>query len=259
MAAVAPLIVILGETASGKTAAGIELAKKVSGEIICADSRTIYKGMDIGTAKPSKEEQDGVVHHLLNVVEPDERFNVAQFKKLADEKIYEIWERGNVPIMVGGTGLYIDSVIFNYQFSSTSSEKDPGNSRHLLNGGQKDNVLRDNTWVSGLTVERELLKERITQRVAQMFKDGFLDEAQRISDEYGWKNESMSGIGYRVARSYFEGESSKEEVMEAFAARDVSLAKRQRTWFKRNPHIKWFESADRLIQEATEFASRFKV
>lgn len=256
----APLIVILGETASGKTAAGIELAQQIRGEIICADSRTIYKHLDIGTAKPMSKEQQGVSHHLLDILDPDQKFSAAQFKKLATDKIEEIWARGHFPIMVGGTGLYIDGVLFDFQFAGQDAPKNPDNPRHLMRSeSSAARKLRESTLVCGLTVDRELLKYRIRQRVEQMFNDGFLDEIKEATSTYGWDNESMSGIGYRVAREYFNGSASLEDVKQAFISRDTSLAKRQRTWFRRNPHIQWFEQADQLIKEASEFSVMFRV
>lgn len=254
------MIVILGETASGKTAAGIKLAQQIGGEIICADSRTIYRHLDIGTAKPMSKEQQGVPHHLLDILDPDQKFSAAQFKKMATDKIEEIWARGRFPIMVGGTGLYIDSVLFDFQFAGRDAQKNPDNPRHLMKTeGDTVRKLREATFVCGLKVDRELLKARIKERVEQMFNNGFIDEIKEVASTYGWDNESMSGIGYRVAREYFEGSASLEDVKQAFISRDTSLAKRQRTWFRRNPYIRWFEQADQLIQEAGEFSKEFRV
>lgn len=118
-----PLVVITGPTASGKTSLAMEVAKLFNGEIICADSRTIYKGMDIGTAKPTKKEQAAIPHHIIDVVEPNQSFTVADFKELALKAIDDITKRGKLPIMVGGTGLYIDSVIFDYQFGPAGDAK----------------------------------------------------------------------------------------------------------------------------------------
>lgn len=112
----APLIVICGPTASGKTALAIKLARQYGGEIICADSRTIYKGMDIGTAKPTASEQALVPHWGIDIVEPGDTYSVAQFKEYALAKIREIRGRGNIPFLVGGTGLYIDAVVLDYTF-----------------------------------------------------------------------------------------------------------------------------------------------
>lgn len=261
MAALAPLIVILGPTASGKTSAGIELAKKIGGEIICADSRTVYKGMDIGTAKPTIEEQNGIPHHMIDLIEPDQRFSAADFKEHADTLINEIWARGNFPLMVGGTGLYIDSVLFNYRFSGIAAQRSDDNPRHSASKQQLDRAggVRDNSLILGISVDKELLRERIEARVQEMFADGFLAEVKALSEKYGWVHESMSGIGYRLAKSYFDGEATEEEVKQVFVSRDLSLAKRQRTWFKRNPYIKWYEDKDDLILSATEFSSKFRV
>lgn len=282
-----PLIVIVGETASGKTAAAIEIAKKIDGEIICADSRTVYKQMNIGTAKPTLTEQKNVKHHLLDVVEPNEAFSVAQFQSLAQKCIQDIYKRGKIPMLVGGSGLYIDSVLYNFHFSPKpdkdhrrtleqmsddelttilhtnnidSSTLNTKNRRHVIRaierGGSvvKDQTLRKNTIVLGLNLERELLKARITVRVKQMFQDDFLGEVKVLSRSYGWNIEAMSGIGYRVAKDYFDGVASEDEVKQAFIQRDLSLAKRQRTWFKRNSNIQWFSDPDPLIKEAVEFA-----
>lgn len=282
------LIVVVGETASGKTSAAIKIAKQVNGEIICADSRTVYRYMNIGTAKPNAIEQDGVPHHLIDVVEPGERFSAAQFKALAQKCIREISDRGNTAILVGGTGLYIDAVLYNFQFNKLADDVqrqrlqqmndeelttllhtnnintdtlNTKNRRHVIRaierGGEVSNdiVLRKNTLVVGLRLEREVLHQRIESRVRQMMQDGFLDEVQWLADRYGWESEAMSGIGYRVARQYFEGSASLSDVTNSFIKRDISLAKRQRTWFKRSADIEWFDDADILIKRAVDFAN----
>lgn len=258
-----PLIVILGTTASGKTDVGIELARIIGGEIICADSRTIYKGMNIGTAKPMLKEQQGVPHHLLDIIEPDQKYSAAQFKSDAERLIGDIIARCKYPIIVGGTGLYVDSVLYDYQFSLGDTEPNPENKRHLNGANQDDRKkqVRDNTLIIGMTADKEVLRERITKRVEQMFEDGFLQEVEWLSDKYGWENESMSGIGYRLARDYFEGRASIDEVKEAFVHRDLSLAKRQMTWFKRNKSIQWFDHGNKaqIIQTGRDFADQFKL
>ncbi len=118
-----PLIVVAGPTASGKTALGIELCKRLGGEVISADSMQIYKGMDIATAKPSKAEMDGIPHHLIDIISPEENFSVAEFKALAEKKASDIYERGKIPIIVGGTGLYIDSLVDNISLSDASTDE----------------------------------------------------------------------------------------------------------------------------------------
>ncbi|MCA9308912.1 tRNA dimethylallyltransferase [Candidatus Saccharibacteria bacterium] len=254
-----PLIVIVGETASGKTAAGVELAWRINGEIICADSRTIYKGMDIGTATPTSDEQGGVTHHLLSIIEPDKRYSAAEFQKDANRLIADIWARGKFPIIVGGSGLYVDSILFNYSFAD-GGEQSSENPRHKQSSSVDDRtMLRDNTLAVGLRLDREVLNSRIEQRVKQMFQDGFLNEVWSVADKFGWEHESMSGIGYRVARAYIEGDATEDEVKQAFIARDKSLAKRQRTWFKRNKHIQWFDEPGQLVEIAANFATSIKV
>ena len=116
-------LIILGPTGSGKTGVSVKLAKKINGEIISADSRAIYKGMDVGTAKPSLEEREGIPHYGLDLVEPNERFTVADWKAYAESKIKDIKARGKVPIIVGGTGLYIDALVFDYHFKGPTGQK----------------------------------------------------------------------------------------------------------------------------------------
>jgi tRNA dimethylallyltransferase len=285
-----PLVVIVGETASGKTAAAIDIAQKIGGEIICADSRTVYKQMDIGTAKPSKQEQELVKHHLIDVVKPNQKFSAAEFKRLAEKCIQDIHRREKIPIVVGGTGLYIDSLLYNFQFNDKPNDKyraeleqmsdedlttllntknidithlNTKNRRHVIRAIERDGevpqnkILRKNTMIIGLRLDRDVLKLRIQNRVEQMFADGFVDEVERLVKLYGWDIESMSGIGYRVVRDYLEGIATLEDAKVAFVRRDISLAKRQRTWFKRNSNIKWFNESNTLINEAVEFTNSF--
>ncbi len=251
------LIVILGETASGKSALAIELAKQFNGEIICADSRTIYKGMDIGTAKPNKAEQAGVTHHLLDIIEPGQTYSAAQFKEDALRLVEEINNRGKVPIIVGGTGLYIDAVLFDYQFARPGTKRDKTNSRHLEKiETKKDQTLRPNTLVIGLRLDREILKKRIEQRVELMVKKGLIEEVKELGEKYGWNSEAMSGIGYRFFGQHIRGEVSLEESKAKFVQGDMSLAKRQRTWFKRNKYIHWFADTNQVSPLVKTFLSK---
>lgn len=239
-----PLIVIVGETASGKSALALELAERYNGEIICADSRTVYKGMDIGTAKPSKEDQARVPHHLLDIVEPNQTFNVGICKGLTFARIEEIHAKGKLPILVGGTGLYIDSVIFDYVFNK-GAEKDEQNPRHLKRAGdaQTEALLRPNTLVLGIKVPKEELEKRIINRVEKMFLDGLEAEVKELADQYGWAAEAMTGVGYREWQEYFAGQQTLEDTKELIIIHTRQYAKRQRTWFKRNLHIHWFQEA----------------
>jgi tRNA dimethylallyltransferase len=249
-------VVIVGPTASGKTALGIELAKKFNGEIICADSRTIYKGMDIGTAKPTLEEQRGVPHHLLSFLEPNQRYSAAQFKADALMLIDDIHARGKMPIIVGGTGLYIDSILFDYQFADTHSERDVQNPRHLKQPPVQKLEMRPNTLVLGIDPGKEVLTKRIEARVQIMMQSGFSKEVGRLISKYGTNNEAMSGIGYRTFVKYVKGEITEQEAVAEFIKGDKSLAKRQRTWFKRNKSIHWIQKQSESVELVTTLLSK---
>lgn len=284
-AKLAPLIVIVGETASGKTEAAIRLAKELNGEIICADSRTIYKSMDIGTAKPTKVEQEQIKHHLLDLVEPNQRYTAAEFQKAAQNCIADIADRGKLPIMIGGSGLYVDSVIFEYQFrTKTSIDNNDrldlkstdelyniadkkglqpvtnSNRRYLtklIQSGQTppDNRqnLRDNTLVVGLHLGRTVLRKRITMRVETMFKQGLRKEVDELLKTYSWGDPGMTGIGYREFKQYYSGETSTNKIKQKIIYNTLQFAKRQRTWFKRNQQIKWVDSAEGATMLANNF------
>ncbi|MGH7240932.1 MAG: tRNA (adenosine(37)-N6)-dimethylallyltransferase MiaA [Candidatus Saccharimonadales bacterium] len=285
----APLVVIVGETGSGKSALAVELAQKFDGEIICADSWTVYKGFDIGTAKPSNRERLLVPHHLLDVADPRGGFNAVIFQELAFAAINAVVRRGKVPILVGGTGLYIDSVIYQYQFL----EKPPEGMRAELNELTLDELLvkaeqqglltqaidtrnkrrvirliesegrlpsrkplRENTLIMGLSIPREELRERVELRVDAMLLAGLEDEVRALADRYGWDAEPMKGIGYWQWRDYFAGEGSRDEVRAKIIKASMDLAKRQRTWFKRNESIHWLATEDKLA-EAVDLATTF--
>ena len=236
-----PVIVIVGPTASGKTGAAIDLAKRISGEIISADSRTIYKGMDIGTAKPNKDECKKNVHYGFDLVEPDERFTVYDWKKYAEEKIDEIRSRGNYPIVVGGTGLYVDALIFDYQFGE--NKKDCKDRKKM----------RDGYLVYGIKWGSEELRTRIIQREQKMLENPELvQETKRLAHRYDWSLQSMRSNVYQFVWKMINGEISQGEAITLGALDDYHLAKRQMTWFKRNPEIKWcnLESVvDKIIED----------
>ena len=267
-----PLVVIAGPTASGKTALAIRLAERYDGEIICADSRTIYKGMDIGTAKPSAEEQARVPHWGLDIVEPGERFTVADFKAYAERKIREIRERGRVPFLVGGTGLYIDAVIFDFQLApvpdktlrtqlslmdvedlqdyciknNISLPENKQNKRYLVRAIERKNIsiMRrnvplDNTYVVGITTNRETLRTRIEHRSEQLFTNNVVEEATILGEKYGWNSEAMTGNIYPLVKKYVDRAITESELRRQSAVSDWRLAKRQMTWLRRNPYIAW--------------------
>ena len=267
-----PLIVIVGPTASGKTSLAIQLAKKYRGEIICADSRTVYRGMNIGTAKPSLEEQQEVSHWGLDLVDPGDSFSVSQFKGYTRQKIKEIRSRGNITFLVGGTGLYIDSVIFDFQFGAKYSKEkranlqemtiselqqycvnhdialpeNSKNKRYLIRAieraGKKSSGLKvplSNTIVVGITTGKQLLRQRITDRAKKMFKDGVVEETIELANNSGWCNEAMTGNVYPIVKKLIEKEIDEDQAIREFIVSDVNLVKRQLTWFRRNPFIEW--------------------
>lgn len=279
-----PLIVIVGPTASGKTGLAIQLAKEYGGEIICADSRTIYTGMDIGTAKPTKEEREAVPHWGLDVVEPGEYFSAADFKRYADEKIAEIRARGNIPFLVGGTGLYIDGVVFDYTFGSKADEvvraklenysiddlhnycknnnitlpENNKNKRYLIRAIEQNSAplrskkaLNANTIIVGIATEKDELQQRIEYRAEHLFENGMVEEAMGLGKKYGWQSEAMTANIYRLTKRYLDKELSKAELKTAFVVSDWRLAKRQRTWLKRNSFIHWasLSEAQRYLEE----------
>lgn len=247
------LLVIVGPTASGKTALAIKLAKKYNGEIICADSRTLYKEMNIGTAKPTKAEMKGIPHHMLDIIYPNENYNVAMFQEAAKKLIKEIYQRGKLPMLVGGSGLYIDSVIFDYQFSGVGQERDPVNPRHLKNPGEKQQELRRNTLIIGISPDKEILRERIEKRTRQMFAEGFEAEAKGLAKKYGWDAPGMHAPGYKAMREYMIMGVGLDEAIDRFIINDMQLAKRQRSWFKRNKYIHWLTTPDDAIELIEQF------
>jgi tRNA dimethylallyltransferase len=284
-----PLVVIVGETASGKSALALELATQFNGEIICADSRTVYRGMDIGTAKPTQHEQAEIPHHVLDITIPDKPVTVADFKRLANEAIDDIGARGKVPILVGGTGLYIDAVIFDFQFNHVpandnlrkqlaelsveeiqaqliargiSLPKNERNPRHLQRALETNGQiatrkpLRKNTFIIGLQPDREVLRERITQRVDTMVGAGLVNEVERLATHYGWETEALQTTAYRAFRDFIEGTISMQEAKDLFAKYDMALAKRQRTWFRRNESIHWLTEQSKAVDLITTFLNK---
>jgi tRNA dimethylallyltransferase len=271
----APILVIVGETASGKSKLAMDIALEFNGEIICADAWTIRKQADIGTAKPSKRDQTLIKHHLLNIIEPNEGFSAARFKELANQAINEIHARDKLPIMVGGSGLYIDAVVYDYNFLPSANtelrdylnnlsisqllqiiEKDKvsikdidlKNKRRLIRlietKGElaKKNELTDNLLILGLLIDRKELKENITKRLDVMIAAGLIDEVRGLEKNYGWDCPALQAVGYREWRSYLKGEETLELVKQKIIKNNMELTKKQRTWFKRNKSIHWIST-----------------
>lgn len=270
------IIVIVGETASGKSTLALQLAQQYDGEIICADSTTVRREASIGTAKPTAEEQKLVPHHVLDVVGPDDEFSAAQFKDLANKAIADIAGRGKLPIVVGGTGLYVNGLIYDYSFRKpvagadsrqelnelTNTELlariaelglntagiDTKNNRRLIRfietGGEQPvmHELREHTLMLGLKTDKAVLLQRIEQRVDAMLEQGLEAEVKHLADTYGWDCEALKAVGYSQWHAYFTGRQSLAETRGEIIKATKDLAKRQRTWFKRNKSIHWLET-----------------
>lgn len=261
------VIVVVGPTAVGKTKISIELAKHYGLDIISGDSVAVYKGLDIGSAKPSVLERDGVIHHLIDVLEPNEQYNVADFQKAARK----IMDKNKVSLICGGTGLYVQAAIFNYEFEAPKRddeklekysdlsndelyklllERDPNIDTNIIHPNNRKRVLRAleviesqgvsihsykkkkealyDYFIVYLSLDRELLYDRIGKRVDIMIEDGLLKEVKDLYD----KGICPTGIGYREWVPYFEGKISYEEAVEEIKKNTRHLAKRQETWFR---------------------------
>lgn len=285
-----PLLVICGPTASGKTKLGIELCKRLDGEVISADSMQVYRGMDIGTAKPTTKEQEGIVHHMLSVAEPWENYSVARYVKDASACVDDVLARGKQPVLVGGTGLYIDALCKGQEFADYSAgselrtqlqeEANRGGTEALLarlsavdpesaarlhandekriiralevfletgktitqhNFETRQRAPRYRRCMIGLTFEdRQDLRDRIDRRVDEMVRAGLLDEVKTLRSQ-GVPREAtaMQAIGYKeVIRALEEG-LPIEGAVDEIKLRSKQYAKRQLTWFRREPDIQW--------------------
>jgi tRNA dimethylallyltransferase len=275
------IIVVLGQTSTGKSDFAVEIAKKIKGEVLSADSRQVYKGMDLGTGKITKKEMRGVPHYLLDVASPKKVFSVSDFKKLADKKIKEVLKRGNVPIMCGGTGFYIDAVVDgillpevepNLKLREKLAKKSPEMLFKML---QKLDRVRSKTIDSknkvrliraievakalgkvpkvktgrgydvlkiGLTLPDEILKEKIRIRLLARIKKGMLKEIQNLHKEgVSWKRMEMLGLEYRYGALYLQGKLTKQEMIDKIHIETWHYAKRQKTWFKRDKNTIWLD------------------
>lgn len=286
------LIVLIGPTAVGKTSLSIELAKRFNAEIISGDSMQIYKGMDIGTAKITQEEMEGIPHHLLDIKEPEESFSTAEFQELVRAKIEEISTRGRLPMIVGGTGLYIQSAIYDYHFTASPSDQSfrealerqadedgpealhqtlkeadpesaarihPNNIRRVIRAlevihctgktasevqGDQSPELLYNTALVGLTMDRELLYERINLRVDRMVEQGLLQEVKHLYDKGLRDCQSIQAIGYKELYDYFDGNVTLQQAIENLKQNSRRYAKRQLTWFRNKMKVEWFDMSE---------------
>ena len=275
-----PLIAIVGPTAVGKTALSIELAKKFNCEIISIDSVQIYKRFDIGSAKVTREEMDGVVHHLIDELEPNDTCSVYDFQKLAREKIDDIHSRGKMPLLIGGTGFYMNAVLNNYEFTNleeknydidvekaklylkenyidTYNNIDLDNHHRVINAynyvmneqksvttnNNGDTILEKyNPYLIVLNTEREVLYNRINKRVELMFEQGLEDEVKGIINDYGTELQALGAIGYKEMLPYLKGDISKEQTISVISQNSRRYAKRQLTWFRNKMNGVWYDT-----------------
>ena len=271
------ILVITGPTAVGKTKLSIELAKKYNGEIINADAVQVYKGLDIGSAKVTEEEKEGIPLYLLSIKEVDEDYTIYHYQKDCREKIKEIQDRGKIPIIVGGTGLYIKAALYDYKLTEekekdtydnltneelytklTELDKDiiidKNNRRRLIrainyykennksiNKNKTDKLLYDALFI-GLTTDRQILYNKINKRVDKMIENGLIDEVKSFYDKGVKTKPLLNAIGYKEVYSYLDGNISKEEMIEKIKQNSRHYAKRQYTFFNHQLKIKWFET-----------------
>jgi len=272
------IIVIVGPTGVGKTKLSIELAKKLNGEIINADSTQVYKDMNIATAKVTEEEKEGIDHHLFDIKNIDEDYTVYDYQKDCREKIKEIQEKGKTPIIVGGTGLYIKAALYDYKFEEeninneeyleyTNDELyskllsiDPNTTIHknnrkrvvralnyyyqnneTISSKEKTSKLLYDAIFIGLTTDRDILYDRINKRVDIMLQNGLLEEAIKIYKTNIRSKAVLTPIGYKELFEYFDNKITKDEALELIKQRSRKYAKRQYTWNNHQLDVKWFD------------------
>ena len=290
-----PLVGVVGPTASGKTDLALALARRLPVEILVADSRQVYRGMDVGTAKPDAAARSSVAHHLIDLVEPNQPFTVAQWVDLARTLLPEIADRGRLPMIVGGTGLYVSALLDGHDYAAQPwspelrerladeldadgldplaarlTRADPAaaatidlrNPRRVLRALERAELggggvapgavpFGGRTALIGISRPREVLYERIDRRARQLFATGLLEEVRALLDAgHGPDLRPMSGHGYGEAVRHLAGEWSLEDAIEVTARRTRQYAKRQLTWFRRDPRIMWVPAGDGPADDA---------
>ena len=293
------IIAIIGPTAVGKTALSFKLAERFQTELVSADAYQVYKGMDIGTAKATKDELATYRHHLIDIIEPNEDFSAAAFQEAARTTIEDLHERGKIPILVGGTGLYVQSLLEGYEFKAKHHSKEerqaassriaalseeelkayitektgyePPDWHELLSNShrlvrlvgaiekgdgaaavmpQKAGGPLYHAFVIGLSLPRQVLYERIEKRIDAMIEAGWIDEVQQLlQDGVSPEAQAMKAIGYKELALYLDGQLSLEAASELIKKRTRHFAKRQMTWFKRMPYIRWYEKDDFVTED----------
>ncbi len=287
------IIIIVGPTGVGKTSMSIELAKRFNTEIISGDSMQVYKEMTIGTAKVTPEEADGIPHHMVDTFSYRDEFNVKVFQKEARKVIDELSNENKLPIICGGTGLYIKSLYYDYEFNEEVEDLEfkeflksrsidecwkmlqhvdpkacetmhPNNTKRVRRaimrahlGKTKSEVEETqehkeiyDAYVIGLTAPREIVYDRINQRVDIMFANGLEEEVQNlICKADDWNLQSLQGIGYKEWKGYFQGNNTLEEVSELIKKNSRNFAKRQYTWFNNQMNVHWYDITEEGYKE----------
>ena len=290
------LIVIMGTNASGKSGLGVELAARYGGEVVSADSRQVFKGLDLGSGKITPEETKGVPHHLIDVCEPGDFFSMADFQRLAYAAIDEILSRGKVPFLVGGTGLYVDAVAEGYELSDIEpdlalrahletfetpalyemlkeklpdTDIDPKNRNRVMRALERlaaddyhpgKRNPRYETLKLGVTWPREILKARIDERLERRLNQGMVQEVQNLLDA-GVSTEFLMKLGleYRYLTRYLLGEMGYDQMVLELGNAIKKFAKRQMTWFRREENLHWLDMENGPVPQAVELIDRFLI
>lgn len=282
------VIAIVGATASGKTSYAINLAKEIGGEVVSADSRLVYKGFDIACAKPTLEEQDGVPHYMMDIVEPEFDYSAGLYEQDAKRIVYDILSREKTPIVAGGTGLYFRVLLENFDLPKVEGDfeyrkkmgeydktelfemlkkQDPISAERIEQNDKKKIIralevlhltgkpMSENQgikepefeveWI-GCNFPREVLYERINRRVDLMFENGIIEETQNLIKKHGRIGNIVDSIGYKEVLAYLDGVYTLEEAKDKLKQNSRNYAKRQLTWFRKNPNIKWTHYPEKL-------------
>lgn len=287
------IVVILGPTGVGKTKLSVELAKRLNGEVVNADSTQVYRGLDIATAKVTEAEKENIPHHLFDIKDITEDYTVYEYQKDGREVIEDIIERGKTPIVVGGTGLYIKALLYDYRFEEESLKGDysnltddelyqkaleidsnlsihknnrkrierfldyyQNNNESLTSKEKTDELLYDTLFI-GLTTKREYLYERLNNRVDKMVTDGLIEEAKLIYESNIRTKAITTPIGYKELFPYFDDIESLDVCLDKIKQKTRNYAKRQYTWFNHQVPTKWFnvnfEDFNETINEVLDY------
>ncbi len=295
MSGLPKIVAVVGTNASGKSALGIELAKRYNAEIISADSRQVFRGLDLGSGKVTSEEMQGIAHHLIDVREPNAFFSMADFQRMSYDEIERIRARGHLPMIVGGTGLYVDAVLDGYLLSDKEPDlayraeleklttpelydmlcklvEQPQVDRcnrnrvmrmieriHAGDDAQPSKAARYQSLRLGVSWPRDVLAKRIDERLQRRVEAGMIEEVQGLLD-HGATKEFLLGLGleYRFITQYLLGEiADKDEMLRLLSTAIKQFAKRQMTWFRRNPDIVWLDMSGDFLAQACEAMDTF--